>query len=297
MPKKLKEYSLKTIDLNKEKINISYSKINLYKDCPGKYYFRYLTDLDIRQTIWPGNVYGQALHSVVEDAIEMRNNNIKNEDIIKNISDNFSKHFFEEQQSAIDKKLWKKNRDYNETKVLRYGKKLSISTVEFILKYFNEYDIQSEVEYSFTWDYDTNIQLNGFIDLEFKKEPIVFIGDLKTTKDSNNFYFVDWDNNIQKIVYDYFMYKQYNILPSGFAYIIINTEERTLLLKDYMNLETNLDKHFKVLNSYIKVLKKFALKPKLDMCTPDEIKCKWCEYNDYCPHKYESLLIKKLRKR
>lgn len=297
MSKKLKEYTLKPIDLKKEKIKISYSKINMFKDCPGKYYFRYLTDLDIKQTIWPGNIFGQALHKTVEDAIIMKNDEVNNKIIIKDITNSFEKHFFKEQQYAIEKKLWKKNRYYDEAKILKYGKKLSINTVEFILKYFSEYDIQTEQDYNVNWDYDKDIEINGIIDLELKKEPLIIIGDLKTTKDSNNFYFVDWDNNIQKIIYDYIIYKQYKVLPTLFTYIIINTEDRIIFLKDYFNKDiNNLKKYFEILDYYISILKKFTLKPLLEYCTPEEIKCKWCEYNKYCNNKYESLLIKKLRR-
>ena len=64
---------------------------------------------------------------------------------------------------------------------------------------------------------------------------------------------------------------------------IINTEDRIIFLKEYFNKDTNnLKKYFEILDYYISILKKFTLKPLLEYCTPEEIKCKWCEYNKYC---------------
>lgn len=302
--KTIEKPQLKIPDLdNGEKVKLSYSKLNIFQQCPKQYYYRYLRkDITEKPTVWPGNVTGRILHSAMENAINEKNKNVDDKIIIFNIKGKF--------QEMYEVEVKKCKKDYKTSKEIRSDKdkffrnndRLMTSLVKFILSYFyNEDNIKviPEEEYVVEWKWDPEIKLNGFLDVRLQSEEYTTqrIFDLKVTKESENFYFVDWDNMLQKLVYEYFIFMKYGVIPHSFTYLVLNREEKTLFFKEKFRTHDlfNIKEYFSKLHIRLQELKEYTLNPDITLVNPEEVACRWCIYSRYCEDKFQGKYIKLMK--
>ena len=303
--KKKTEIQLRIPDLSKgEKVQLSYSKLSLFQSCPREYYYRYLrADIKEKPTVWPGNLIGQVFHKVVQKTIESRNKGKKDTLIIAETKGKF--HELYENEVEKHKDDYKKSKEIAMAKDKFWAKndKLMLSLAKFILAYFYIDDgakIIPEEEFNVLWKWDEEILIRGFLDIHQYNNKIKYhrIYDLKVTKDSNNYYFVDWDNAYQKMVYEYFLYSNYETLPELFCYLVLNREEKSLFFKEKRRIsEFTVETYFSKLHNELQKVKKYTLNPDLSLANPKEKKCKWCAYNSICDKKYISKYVKAVRKK
>jgi len=250
MPKKKTQQpkpTLKIPDLSKgEKVYLSYSKLNLFKDCPKQFYFRYLReDIKEKPTVWPGNIAGRVFHKAIETAINMKNDGTSDKLIIAELDGKFQEWY--ELEVEENKKFYKKSKEIAmNSKFFQQHDKMMKSVIKFILGYFyhqkNNIIIKPEKEYSIEWKWDKDIIVSGIVDLEIH-EQIDFeifdyqIFDFKVTKDSTNFYYVEWDKAIQKIMYEYFIWNTHKKFPEAFTYLVFNREDKLLFFKESFRKE------------------------------------------------------------
>lgn len=273
------EYNIREI---KSPVEISASKINLFKECPVKYYFRYLTNIQVKQTIWPGNLFGQTLHHILENTIEAINNNTDFNSILIDSKGKFEEIFFKLREEAG--KDWKKSRTYDEPEFLKKGEKFANILIKFLFKFFPEESGQiiSERKFKHPWIFNDDIVINGITDvIIFDKENQFDIVDLKVTSNSEQYYFVHWDWNVQSLIYEYLTNKEYGGYASTFNFIVINHDDKTLFLKKKLiDRPDDLKYYFNYLGNIINIMYEFIHKPDLKMKNYGN--CKWCEYKKYC---------------
>ena len=286
-------------DLTKgEKIKISYSKIHLFHDCPRQYFYRYLTDLKIKPTIYPGNLIGQVFHNAMEQTVKMKNENKSDQEIIISLKGRF--------EELYAKKVEENKSDYRVSRELSSKKdtffkshdRMMIQIVKFVLSYFFQENVKivSEQSFDIVWDWDHDVIVTGVLDLQLQYD-VNRIVDLKITKDSSTYYFVNWVENIQDLMYEYYSWKTFGVLPASFSYLVFNREEGTLFFKEKKivgNIE--FESYFKYLHDEIQKLKAFILNPDMELVNPSESKCRWCVYSNMCTFKYESENVRKFRK-
>lgn len=274
------DYNIREI---KHPIEISASKINLFKECPIKYYFRYLTDLDVKQTIWPGNLFGQTLHRILEDTIKQVNDKIDFNSIVIESKGKFQDIFFKLREEAG--KDWKKSRAYDEAEYLKKGEKFTNILLKFIIKFLPESSSQlmSECKFKHPWFMNADVVINGITDLIiFNQDNTIDIVDLKVTSNSEQYYFVYWNWNVQSLIYEYLTFKAFERYASTFNFIVVNHDEKTLFLKrKYVEQPQDMEQYFGYLNNIITQMYEFIFAPDLSLkCYGNG--CKWCEYKNYC---------------
>jgi len=282
------------------KIPLSYSKINLFDSCPRQFFYRYLTDIPLRPTKWPGTFVGQIIHEAVEYTINQMNDGGEPKKILKELKGTFKDKFAEEKKK--NKEHYRASRELNSNKEKFYkdGDKGMLKVVSFILEYlFTQPNIiiYPEAEFNIPWKWDDEIMLRGFIDILIKMpDGTNLIYDLKITKDSTTYFYVDWKTSYQKMFYEYFVSQKYGKPPGSFCYIVYNREDRTIFLKEkYADDVKPNKKYFSHLHDRLVGLKEFVKNPDLSLANPNETQCNWCIYKDYCEHKYVSPLHKKIK--
>ena len=63
-----------------QEIKYSVSRYKLQLDCLGKYYFRYIKNIEVEKLTWPGTIFGSSIHKYIED-------NLQKVDEIKKLSE------------------------------------------------------------------------------------------------------------------------------------------------------------------------------------------------------------------
>jgi hypothetical protein len=101
-------------------LKFSPSRLKLSLDCLGKYYFRYVKKLSVKEKVWPGTVYGTAVHLFIEENLK----EIKKKDIKKDIKVSFLDCWNDSKAEAVSKGgIWSLPRGYKEDVYLKEGEK------------------------------------------------------------------------------------------------------------------------------------------------------------------------------
>jgi hypothetical protein len=272
-------------------VTISSSKIKLFLECKAKYFFKYLTTLSVKEKVWPGTLFGKTCHSLTEDLIKYINEEQPKGDIIKLLKDQFGDRFKieREKETQENNRQWKTTRGYNEEEFIRVGNKYSNLLIKFLLQIIptDLFELHSELELSHPW-IDPNINLKGIIDLIFfynDPPPRYSINDLKVTKKSSKYYFVDWDRDIQSLIYEYLTFKEYNFYADNFDFLVMNYEENNIFLKRKIieiNTKNSID-YYNYLNIILQEMKSFIVDPKITLKEKNTMNnCSWCEYGAWC---------------
>ena len=276
-----------------ENLQLSASKINLYKLCPGQYKYRYIDKVKIPRVVWPGTGYGDVIHLILEWSINALTIGVNKKDIIQVLKDGLFQDLYDAWLKE-NKEVFRQSRAYTYKSFIKKGIKQSIMMVKFLFSFYDEYyKLLPEFAFDFEYEFVKGITFKGIIDfLYFKSEGEYKIIDFKTTKHNEKFYFVDWDNDIQSLIYIYFCYTFFNLLPEDFNYLILNHELNFLFFKEkrIKNLYNNKEKYFIELTNIIKDIKKFYKKQDTKLYKPTQEKCRWCDYKELCPKKYKTNL-------
>lgn len=269
------------------KLTLSASGINIYKECFNKYYFRYIKKIKVKEIKWPGTIFGTVIHAVLEDYLKGDNREKKFLLKRKNLKE-YSKNVFNlnyaKEMAGIEltKNLeYRENRDYNHDTFFKNGIKYAALLINFFQNYFPEEILfAAEQEIQCNLD-DTDIDLKGLIDVTATHPGVDYrIYDLKSTKISSKFYYVDWKKDIQSLIYCYLQYQVYGSWPESFGYLVIDTTNKMIMLK-----ENKVGFEFgekNILNGYlyniVKEIKERGANPKDEYVTPEKQKCYWCPY-------------------
>lgn len=287
MTKKDKEYSIKEI---KFPIRISSSKINVFNECILKYLFQSWSDIDIKQIIWPGNLLGQSCHRILEHAICEINAGTDRNNILRQTKGMFEDKFWElREEVKKDKRMeWRESRKYQEETYLRTGEKYAQALVKFILNFVPDefFKLLSEQSMEKPWVNDSDILITGITDLIIRSSEQDFkIFDLKVTSKSSQYFFVNWEKNIQSIMYQYLTNQIFNELPKSFGFIVMDPEEKLLFYKEKKIKADAVN--YSYIDNIIKQMKKIIFDvqengfSKQYKCRDNNL-CKWCEYKKEC---------------
>jgi len=282
-------------------ITLSASKINLFFECPRKYFFRYLLIWDkekynIQPASWPGSGFGEAIHAVLE--FISINILVKEPKIILQEIDGKFKEYYDRWLNN-NRETFRENRGYSYKKFIEKGEKYALMFSKFFIAYFNDFkDLKPEHEFKIKYDYSKyDITLNGIVDLIYFFENGYKIIDFKTTKESNKFYFTDWVVDTQSLIYFYYCLKTFKSFPSSFSYLVLNHEDKTLFFKEqYIDKVKKQEKFFQGLTYQVDEVYEFTKEPDLKLCNSSQKQCLWCEYKEVCELKYKVNLSKMLSK-
>lgn len=283
---------MKEIKYNEKEIHkpfpISQSKINLFNSCKLQFYFRYLTDLGDMSITWPGTLFGKTEHAILEDIIaKIKEGERKELALIRSIKGSFQSKFDEFVKEAGKK--FKESRAYNYNEFVAEGEKYAKVLASFINRFIPQEFHRLESEKNLTIHYDKEIDLTGIIDVMlFQDEKNFDIFDLKNTTDSEKFYFVDWDFEMQSTMYDLISSKHYKGKMNSFAFIVMNRDDRTLFIKQNYSIlrdDEVEERRFKNLKQDIDNVKTFVFGKREELkrykCNKYD-SCKWCGYSAVC---------------
>lgn len=272
------------------KIRFSASKLKTIKDCYGKYFYRNIAEVKVTEKTWPATVYGLVCHSILEDSLLEKQAGASEKDVFKKFTADgvFAKRFKEIVESEKSKgKIFGKPRYYDEEEFLQAGAEGIRTFLKFVLGYFKNYSkLLPEEELSADWEWDAEITLGGIADLPiFFEEAIYRIIDFKTTQHSENFYFINWMEDIQSLMYLYMSYKKFGIFSQGFDYLVFNWKENNIFLNSVTHPiaprnQQELDKFFDGLHKILTSAKIMHRKPKKSYYFPEKEKCHWCEFGN-----------------
>lgn len=265
------------------KYQISNSKLSTLKDCFGKYFYNYIEKKEVQKKVFPQTIFGLSLHKILEDALTAKKNGSDEKLILKackNALPDYFNEFLEEKEKQGFKFI--KTREYDSNFITK-AEKISISFVKFIFNYFKEvHDFKSEVEIRTSWN--DKYDLMGIADLiVWDNEKDYRIIDFKTTGDIHKFYFVDWEKDMQSLMYSFILNKEKKDYPKSFEYIVLNKNEKIILINSVKNVEKFNSTHFEYLDSSIAELIEKHKNPSVEFYSPSPEKCKYCDYNSLCP--------------
>ena len=268
--------------------DISYSKLSLFDDCPNKFFFKYLCETGIKPIAWSSAVIGTAAHAAVEDwaiAAYGPERRIMSRD---EVVGTFLGKYEMELAKAKSESQYKVVRDWDEDKYVECAKNSVIAVTEFLPGYLSrrcgsdEVHLQPEVEISTPFEHDRRANLKGIIDMRcLVGDKVVAFFDLKTTKDSTKWYWVDWEDNIQKTIYEYLMTSESGELPERFGYVVVNYLARTIFAKEHSN-DGLADGHFSRLAARVSAIMDFVENPAF-VQNHGYAWHRTCEYRDICP--------------
>ncbi len=280
-PRKL-EYNCKPLKLP---YNISYSKYSLFKDCPNRFFFKYLSDVEAKDVTWSSAVIGIAMHAVVEQwALKKYNENyiMTKEELLKAFDEEYSA----ELSKAKKESTYKLTREFNEVEYLGKARDNLLSLITFLPPYLqarcgDEVIMTPEREIVVPFEFDKRANIKGIIDMTCKVNgELKGFFDLKTTKDSIKWYWVDWASNTQKSFYDYLLLKAEGKLPEFFGYVVTNYLERVIFVKE---MESEMKEgYFDDMAKSISAIMDFIENPAF----VDNSAYKWhkhCPYSKICP--------------
>ena len=287
--------------------SISYSKLSLFKACPRQYYHRYIEKSKIKETTYPGGLYGQACHLGLEQIIKTLSDGGTAKDVEGLMVGAFPTLF--EQAKEELKDTFKESREFREDRkgFMTDGDRALRSIARFFTLYFQGWsELKSEEKYQFEWR--PRVECVGVVDARFIYPNGEYsIVDLKITADGSKFWWIDWYKDTQSLMYDFLLNKETGILPKSFAYMVYDRTLKTLFVKE-RNIEptVELEPLYNLLDERIDLLAKFN-----EYCTDDETigdsmslsianpsmeGCKWCPWSKTCTKKWESKNVINARK-
>lgn len=269
----------------KEIISISASKIKLaFEDCYGKYHYKYVLKKEVSEVVWPGTTLGEIIHKFIENSINAINNNININDFKKTI---MFENIFEEYLTNYkkNKKLFKWSKDTSKKEFLIKGQKYSELFVKFIYG-FIESEKEEGVEFLPEHKielFENNIKVSGIIDLFIKKPDINKVIDFKTTKDWNKWFYVDWFNDIQSLMYLKLIFSKWELFVSSYDYLILDHTKKTIFFKNYEYTQEDVKEKIELINRVInKLVSMHKQEPDKKYFQPEKTKCFFCDFKDFC---------------
>lgn len=274
-------------------ITLSASKINLFFTCPLQYYFRYLYLWDNKpiQINWPGAGFGEAMHKILEDVSKQLVDKVSPHKIIVEHAANcqWTKYYEKWMKDRIKDKTLRKPKSYNHKRTIEAGEKFAKIMSQFLIDYSNGFtDLKPESEFTIQYDYIENVLLNGFVDLTLFFNEYSKIFDFKTTKYPEKFFFVNWENDTQSLIYLYNHLKTYKQLPKSFSYLVLSHDNKIIFLKEII-LQNDLSTQkelFELLTEQVKTVVEYTRNPNINIAIPEEEKCMWCDYKQWCTKRY-----------
>ncbi len=281
-------------------LNLSYSNIAMFMACPYKWKLTYVDrHYEYKQSI--DKIYGQAIHSVIEQLIQLYYNNSVSyfkehkQQIIQEYTQKLIRNL-----AKLTKQGQQKDSSYKTSiellqKYLSYGKELIKELCSEMNRYFGKRDISLQgVEYKLQqkntlWGDD--VKFTGYIDLILydKKLDLHSLYDFKTSmygwndRDKN-----DFTKRMQLHLYKYF-YAQKNNLPLQKVDGTFLIFKKQLLESPYRNRrvqtyfppqqERTINKTLKTVGEAIdkmRLIKQNKLEPQINS---SEYNCKFCPYN------------------
>lgn len=276
-------------------IFFSVSRYGLQKDCLGKYYFKYIKNIETPFIVWPGTLFGTVVHSVIENIIEKYKSddsfregitNYKNGELKKSPATLIAeKMFVDEYESQMikEKKRFRKSRDYDKEGTIKSGKKWVPKIIDFMIKVVGFDEVESEMK--ITSDVDKhNMRITSYLDIVKKEDGKVTIFDMKNTKYPQKFFFKDWSNDIQSNVYIALLNKEKNIQVNKFGYLVFSIEDSMMFCNgiehsgiEHINTATELVN--RITDEFVE---NHGKADDTSLWSPEEQKCKWCEFSKAC---------------
>jgi len=307
---KYNSYSNKFTGINRamDKLNLSYSKMQIYNKCAFRYYLTHILKLDIYKENF-STIIGNMVHSIMEKCLSNNNMDI----------DTYATEFLK------DKKFTKKEQFFLQKYKEAIHELLAEVMLEKEYSLFNEAMYEKEIDI----DYGNNVHFIGIIDkiLYYIDDSTTYVSliDYKTGMDDISLKYLKYGLNIQLPIYLYlstkisfnnvkycgFYLQRFNIVNKDYrliGYTSNNSNALKVMDKNYYNskiikgLKTNNDgsfsKNSKILSDddidkikeeaafqitkVIDNIKKnnFEINPK----TSEEknIGCEYCKYKDIC---------------
>lgn len=285
-----------------EPVNISPSKLNLFLKCPLQYYFRYLYNWKKKpiQTNWPGSGFGDATHKTLEWSLnELKNGKpttqINRELVMLKVWTMFYDKWLKEKKEDGSLKI---SKNYNYEKFTSKGEKYCKYMIQLMFKECKNFKIlKTEEKFSSDFKFLKRVEINGIIDLALFFTDKYKLFDFKTTKEGEKFFFVDWERDIQSLIYQYYYYILLEEMPHSFCYLVLDHEKKVIFSKEiYLSKIKKTKKHFKYLIDSLKFIRDFSLNPDLSMANPSENNCRWCDYKFWCDSEYMTHAQKIVRK-
>lgn len=257
-----------------EEIKFSKSRYSLMKECLGKYFFQYIEKKKVPDTLWPGTIYGTALHLYIENFLK----EIKNKNDIKRLP-KFSETFFLEKKRALQEDpllQYKIPRGFMEVLFVEDANKWSKKVMEFLLLFLPSGEKVLEEEMNETIEIgEDKIHLTGVVDLQILGEKN-YIFDFKNTKKPQGYYFVQWDRDPQSLSYLYMLRKG---VPS-FSYLVFDIENGMILSQGRPQYNSN-DKEalFLLFEDFLSLHRASSRE---DLWTQNPDTCRWCKFKEIC---------------
>jgi len=279
------------------------------KDCLGKYYYQYIEKPNVKRNTWSTTIFGEIIHEQIdlflkkyqiEASFKKEVDKIISKSKIKFEQDFLKKHelhfekIFEETLARYKKEKIKVTftRKFPTKTFLEFGDKWGPEVLKFIVRYLNiNEQFENEKEFSIQIPKEflskkTTIKMSGIYDHK-REEDIV---DFKTTSMPEKYYFVDWDRDIQSLLY-YFSFKEESgRYPKSFTYVVFNILDSMFFVvkHDYANTKESIDimkKNFKQYIDYF--LEKHDVSSDNSNWNPEVTRCKFCDYNKICKAKID----------
>jgi len=212
-----------------QEIKYSVSRYKLQLDCLGKYYFRYIKNIEVEKLTWPGTIFGSSIHKYIED-------NLQKVDEIKKLSDYkkynlplFNKYYQQEKnlQIANGFKIGKP-RMFNEDRLMGEAEKWLPNIFRFLKNFLPKGKIMHEDEINNSIEVN-NVKINNtsIIDLQVASEDKLWLFDFKNTKHPTNYFFINWKEDPQSVSYLYFTREK---KPESFSYIVFDIDDSMIFV-------------------------------------------------------------------
>jgi len=274
-------------------IKFSKSRFDTQKKCLGIYHYKYIEKLETSSVIYPATVIGEAVHYYLElffTQINEEHFNWAKQKIhkptltykqfiektkLRLFTDVFSEYL--DGVKADKTKEFRLSRGWKLEDFLKVADSWVWEILKFLIKLFEYGQFSSELEFSCKYK---NVEVNGIIDLVLQVDEDLYVVDFKTTKDSSTYYFVNWDNDPQSLVYYYALWKEKGIKIKKFSYFCFNMENKTILVNS-IEYTKDYTKNFE------DIIKKFLVNHKVSSdkkkWTPSQNNCRWCDFKKQCP--------------
>jgi hypothetical protein len=286
-------------------IKFSKSRFELQQTCLGKYWWKYVQATPADETVWPATIIGEVVHLYLEnffnafivspeDWKEIRENlhkwNLEKLEKKYNLTDIvtlFTSQFKDYKKDLVainedgSKRIFKRNRGWKDEEFFKKYPKWLWEIVKFFFRCFETLKQNTASEYEFEIQkqvLDQTVLVRGVIDLITDTDII----DFKTVKDSSHYYFIDWKNDPQSLVY-LFAYKNvFKKPPKSFGYFTFNENERTIIISqvDYPKDVSEYE------NCFEKLLEVFVNNHKMSadqtLWNPEKTNCFFCAHKNVC---------------
>lgn len=280
------------VEQKPEIISISASKIKVaFEDCFGKYYFQHVLKEKVNQVIWPGTSLGEIIHKYIENSINAIKQDIPLQEFKKTI---IFESIFEDflKQYKKDNKTFKYSRDTNKKQFLLKGQKYSELFVKFIYGYIEleKADTKLFIPEHKIEMFDEAGKKSGIIDLlKITIQEIYKIIDFKTTKDWNKWFYIDWMQDIQSMMYLYLIFEKYQAYVQEYDYMILDHDKRALFFKSKTYTQQEVIDSITTIKKLITLLITLHKDPEHQMVKklyrPEKTKCYFCDFKDKCKRK------------